>query len=70
MRRSHDSKEAMNAASTLSQSPFTNYSFDLIIGQIHQDLDMLNNDLRLLESFKPPPPFNLSVNGGGKNSFV
>ena len=54
MRRSHDSKEAINAASTLSQSPFTNYSFDLIIGQIHQDLDMLNNDLRLLESFKPP----------------
>ena len=54
MRRAHNGKEAIQAASIINQSSFTNFSFDLIIGQIHQNLDMLNEDLRLLESFNPP----------------
>ncbi|MEC7267432.1 MAG: radical SAM family heme chaperone HemW [Bacteroidota bacterium] len=54
MRRAHDGKEALHAASIIKQSSFTNFSFDLIIGQIQQDLNMLDQDLRHLESFKPP----------------
>lgn len=54
MRRAHNGKEALHAASTIKQSSFINFSFDLIIGQIHQNLKMLNQDLRHLESFKPP----------------
>ena len=54
MRRAHNGKEALHAASIIKQSSFSNFSFDLIIGQIHQDLTMLGQDLRHLESFKPP----------------
>ena len=54
MRRAHNGKEALHAASIIKQSCFSNFSFDIIIGQIHQDIKMLNQDLRHLESFKPP----------------
>ena len=54
MRRAHNGEEAQKAAALIRESPFENYSFDLIIGQIFQDLEMLDEDLSLLKSFKPP----------------
>lgn len=54
MRRAHNREDAQKAAALICESPFENYSFDLIIGQIFQDLEMLDEDLHLLKTFKPP----------------
>ena len=68
MRRAHNGEEAQKAAALIRESPFENYSFDLIIGQIFQDLEMLDEDLSLLKSFKTAAPVYLSFDRRRKNT--